>query len=59
MYTEEEHIRYNIRLTSSLAVVRFLIEQGDAFRGHDESATSLNKGTFKEMVDWSKKRRRR
>lgn len=28
--------------------------QGDAFRGHDESSTSLNKGTFREMVDWYK-----
>ena len=28
--------------------------QGDAFRGHDESSTSLNKGTFSELVDWYK-----
>jgi len=28
--------------------------QGDAFRGHDESSTSLNKGTFREMIDWYK-----
>ncbi|KAJ3697985.1 hypothetical protein LUZ61_001690 [Rhynchospora tenuis] len=28
--------------------------QGDAFRGHDESSTSLNKGTFREFVDWYK-----
>ncbi|KAH1208753.1 Zinc finger MYM-type protein 1 [Glycine max] len=25
-----------------------------AFRGHDESSTSLNKGNFREMVDWVK-----
>ncbi|WVZ85457.1 LOW QUALITY PROTEIN: hypothetical protein U9M48_032383 [Paspalum notatum var. saurae] len=43
-----------IRLTSSLDVVRFLIMQGDAFRGHDESSTSSNEGTFREMVDWYK-----
>ena len=24
------------------------------FRGHDESSTSLNKGTFREMIDWYK-----
>ncbi|KAJ1282880.1 hypothetical protein BS78_03G085400 [Paspalum vaginatum] len=35
-------------------VVRFLIMQGDAFHGHDESSTSNNKGTFREMVDWYK-----
>ena len=28
--------------------------QGDAFRGHDESSTSLNKGNFRELVDWYK-----
>ncbi|KAJ1298816.1 hypothetical protein BS78_01G482600 [Paspalum vaginatum] len=50
-YSKEEEGRYKIRLTSSLDVVRFLIMQGDAFRGHDESSTSSNKGTFREMVD--------
>jgi hypothetical protein len=51
--TEEEK-RYEIRLTSSLDVARFLISQGEPFRGDDESSTSLNKGTFREMVDWYK-----
>ena len=51
--TEEEK-RYEIRLTSSLDVARFLISQGQPFRGDDESSTSLNKGTFREMVDWYK-----
>jgi hypothetical protein len=50
--SKEEEKRYEIRLTSSLDVARFLIVQGDAFRGHDESSTSNNKGTFREMVDW-------
>ena len=50
-YTKEEEARYKIRLTSSLEIVGFLIEQGEAFCGHDESSTSLNKGTFREMVD--------
>ncbi|CAO2142733.1 unnamed protein product, partial [Urochloa humidicola] len=39
---------------SSLEVTRFLIMQGDPFRGHDESSTSLNRGTFIEMVEWYK-----
>jgi hypothetical protein len=50
----EEEKRYEIRLTSSLDVTRFLISQGQPFRGDDESSTSLNKGTFREMVDWYK-----
>lgn len=43
-------------MTASLDIARFLIAQGHAFRGHDESATSLNKGNFLEMLDWCKKR---
>ncbi|KAJ1299119.1 hypothetical protein BS78_01G507100 [Paspalum vaginatum] len=43
---------YRIRLTSSLECSRFLIAQGMAFRGHDESSKSLNKGNFLEMLDW-------
>ncbi|KAJ1701028.1 hypothetical protein LUZ63_000807 [Rhynchospora breviuscula] len=53
-YSKEEEKRYEIRLTSSLDVARFLIMQGDAFCRHDESSTSLNKGTFREFVDWYK-----
>ena len=52
--SKEEDKRYDIRLTSSLDVARFVIMQGDAFRGHDESSTSLNKGTYREMIDWYK-----
>jgi len=52
--SKEEDNRYKTRLSSSLDVARFLIQQGDAFRGHDESSTSLNKGTFREMIDWYK-----
>ena len=52
--SKEEEKRYGIRLNSSLDVARFLIMQGDAFRGHDESSTSNNKGTYREMVDWYK-----
>ncbi|XP_039851317.1 zinc finger MYM-type protein 1-like [Panicum virgatum] len=52
--SKEEEKRYEIRLTASLGVARFLIMQGDAFRGHDESSTSLNKGTYREMIDWYK-----
>ena len=52
--SKEEEKRYEILLTASLDVVRFLIMQGDALRRHDESSSSLNKGTYREMVDWYK-----
>ena len=30
--------------------------QGEPFRGHDQSETSLNKGNFQEFLDWYKLR---
>jgi len=47
---------YEVRLTAALDVASFLIAQGHAFRGNDESGTSLNKGNFLEMIDWYKNR---
>jgi len=41
---------YLIRLNTSIDAVRFLLHQGLAFRGHDESETSKNKGNFRELV---------
>jgi hypothetical protein len=49
--SEESKVLYKIRLTSSLGCARYLIAQGLAFRGHDETSTSLNKGNFREMID--------
>lgn len=49
---EKSHVDYEIRLRAVVGVVRFLIEQGLAFRGHDESSTSRNKGNFRELLDW-------
>lgn len=51
--TEEEKL-YEIHLTSSLDVARLFISIGDAFRGHDETFSSLNKGNYREMVEWYK-----
>jgi hypothetical protein len=51
-YDEKSHIEYEIRLRAVVGVVRFLLEQGLAFRGHDESSTSKNKGNFLEMLNW-------
>jgi hypothetical protein len=45
--SKEEHL---IRLKTSIKVVRYLLHQGLAFRGHDESEESKNRGNFKELV---------
>ena len=39
-----------IRLNTSIDSVRYLLCQGLAFRGHDESKESKNKGNFRELV---------
>uniref|UniRef100_A0A8R7Q025 TTF-type domain-containing protein n=2 Tax=Triticum urartu TaxID=4572 RepID=A0A8R7Q025_TRIUA len=54
VYSKESEISYKIRLTASLDCARYLIAQGEAFRGHDESSTSINKGNFRELLDWYK-----
>ncbi|CAH9056162.1 unnamed protein product [Cuscuta europaea] len=43
---------YRVRLTTILDIVRFLLVQGLAFRGHDEHDYSANKGYFLELLDW-------
>ncbi|KAH7653232.1 Ribonuclease H-like protein [Dioscorea alata] len=50
------HIDYRSRLTAVLDVVRILLVQGLAFRGHDESSSSKNKGNFLEILNWYAKR---
>jgi hypothetical protein len=46
-----EDIRRNrLRLKVSIDAVRWLAFQACAFRGHDESSTSMNQGNFLEMV---------
>ena len=41
---------YRIRLNASVDRVRFLLRQGIAFRGHDESENSSNQGNFIELL---------
>jgi hypothetical protein len=41
---------YFIRLSTSINVVRYLLHQGLAFRGNDESQDSDNRGNFIELV---------
>ena len=43
---------YKLRVTWTLKCLRFLLHQGLAFRGHDESDDSLNKGNFLELLNW-------
>ena len=45
---------YQTRLTSTLRCSRYLLKQGLAFRGHDESSSSLNKGNLRELIDFLK-----
>ena len=34
-----------------MGIVKFLLLQALAFRGHDESTSSMNKGNFRELLD--------
>ena len=43
---------YRIRLTASVECIRFLLRQGLAFRGHDESENSSNQGNFVELLQF-------
>nr|XP_020153356.1 zinc finger MYM-type protein 1-like [Aegilops tauschii subsp. strangulata] len=58
VYNKEAEIAYKIHLTASLDCARYLIAQGEAFRGHDESFNSINKGNFRELLDWYKCKRK-
>nr|XP_016509660.1 PREDICTED: zinc finger MYM-type protein 1-like [Nicotiana tabacum] len=45
-------LEYKICLKASIEVVRLLLNQGLAFRGHREDESSLNKGNFLEILSW-------
>ncbi|KMZ73174.1 hypothetical protein ZOSMA_151G00050 [Zostera marina] len=49
--TISEDINYRMRLTASLDAIRYLLNQGLPFRGHNESNESLNKGNFLELLE--------
>nr|XP_027103380.1 zinc finger MYM-type protein 1-like [Coffea arabica] len=49
-------IAYRTRLTAALDVTRFLLKQGLAFRGNDESTSSSNRGNFLELFEWYSQR---
>ncbi|XP_012700727.1 zinc finger MYM-type protein 1-like [Setaria italica] len=50
--TAQFKAKYLARLTWSLKCIRFMLRQGLAFRGHDETKDSLNKGNFRELLAW-------
>jgi hypothetical protein len=41
---------YFVRLNGAIDTCRYLLKQGLAFRAHDESKTSLNKGNYRELL---------
>ncbi|XP_050121356.1 uncharacterized protein LOC126599012 [Malus sylvestris] len=47
---DQARIDYRTRLNASLDCIRFLLQQGFVFRGHDESEDSSNKGNFLELL---------
>ncbi|XP_066324096.1 uncharacterized protein [Miscanthus floridulus] len=49
-WSEEELRLYKKRLTYSLRCIKFLLYQGLAFHGHDESEESSNRGNFIELL---------
>uniref|UniRef100_A0ACD5ZNQ7 Uncharacterized protein n=1 Tax=Avena sativa TaxID=4498 RepID=A0ACD5ZNQ7_AVESA len=54
--TIKDQQQYKARLIIILGVVRFIMLQALAFRGHDETPSSKNKGNFLEMMSWYKKK---
>ena len=48
--SEQAKIEYRTRLNASIDCIRFLLRQGIAFRGHDESEDSSSKGNFFELL---------
>ncbi|XP_028111772.1 zinc finger MYM-type protein 1-like [Camellia sinensis] len=48
--SDQARIEYRTHLNSSVDCVKFLLRQGLAFRGHDESENSSNQGNFLELL---------
>ncbi|XP_059441556.1 uncharacterized protein LOC132173901 [Corylus avellana] len=48
--SDQQKMIYRTRLNASVDCIRFLQQQGLAFRGHDESKGSSNQGNFRELL---------
>jgi hypothetical protein len=51
-WSDEDRHLYKIILTYTIRFVKFLLRQGLAFRGHDESEESSNRGNFIELLQF-------
>ena len=51
--TDLEKNEHLIRLNAAIDVCRYLLHQGQPFRGHDESKESTNKGNYRELMDYT------
>jgi len=50
--SEKDRADYKARLTYSFRCLRFFLNQGLAFCGHDETKQSVNRGNFLELLNW-------
>ena len=50
-YNFQEIANNRLRVKATIEVVRWLTFQGCAFRGHDESSSSINRGNFLELLE--------
>ncbi|XP_024195937.1 zinc finger MYM-type protein 1-like [Rosa chinensis] len=48
----QSRIDYRVQLEASVDCIRFLLRQGLAFRGHDESENSSNQGNFLQVLQF-------
>ncbi|XP_050121413.1 uncharacterized protein LOC126599112 [Malus sylvestris] len=51
-HSDQAHKAYRTCLNASIKCTKFLLRQGLAFRGHDESATSSNRGNYLELLQF-------
>lgn len=50
--SDQARTDYRTRLTASIKCIKFLLKQGLALRGHDESEESRNRGNFIELLEF-------
>ena len=48
----QEKDKYRLCLLYSLQYLKFILCQGLAYHGHDESKDSMNKGNFFDLLNW-------
>ncbi|XP_031262833.1 zinc finger MYM-type protein 1-like [Pistacia vera] len=51
-HSSQARTEYRTRLNATVDCIRFLLRQGLAFRGHDESYDSSNQGNFLELLQF-------